>query len=112
MPLILNYRINEGMEISETSNARRRTKIEVVVRDINSSNDRKAIVKFELIDDGRRKIFELFEGERYDVLPRCTLQLPRNPITDRPMGFRTVLLKYFAPRMVEFSKRRMYSQNR
>jgi len=123
MPLKLRHRINEGMRIVENSENNKKTTIDVIVRGI--IHDPIGInVNFELINKSNlSKLFTLSEGERYDVLPKCTLLLPEDPLRIKPLNSiesdflndefeiyaGRVFLVYFAPRDVEFSKRKIYS---
>ncbi len=127
MPLQLRHRINEGMRIIEhpSKEDEKNGKVEdmvvdVVVRDIIST-DKGAIIGFEVIEEGGvSQVFDLPENGRYNVLPTCTLYIPRNPIKDRPLSCpdnvevdydKRAYIGYKAPRNVIFSRRRFYRRD-
>ena len=109
MSLGLRYRINEGIIVSEDRGGHQES-VEVIVRDITLFPE-EVRVGFELRDDLNGNIkLNLGEDEKYDVTPCCTLHVPVNPLRRRgsPSEDR-VFLKFYAPRTVDLSERRMYS---
>jgi len=103
MVLLLRYRMNEGVKITENGRF-----IEVIVRDLRMGNvyDHTKKIILELRDECDSEYLGLFEREHHSIEQiHCDLRFPlQYPFqADRPS------LEFFAPREVEFSKRRMYS---
>lgn len=126
MPLELCYRINQGIIIFEDIGRGHQKSIEVIVRDIVLFPEG-VNVDFELRDLNGNSELSLREDERYDVTPSCTLHLPKDPLRGRnsrvtlrrslpryPLTRKSSLkgdrvsLKFYAPREVEFGRRKMY----
>ena len=125
MTLGLRYRINEGINVTEDLGDGHQKSIDVIVRDIVLFPEC-VNVDFELRNlNGNSELKSLSEDERYDVTPLCTLHLPRNPLGLSRYTLRKILprypltrkslprkdkviLKFYATRAVEFSKRKRY----
>ena len=108
MTLLLSYRVNEGIRVSEDKGNGHRESVEVIVRDIVLFPEG-VNVDFELRGLNRNSKLSLCEDEKYDVTHLCTLHLPRNPLKRRSLLIEdTVSLKFYAPREVKFGERKMY----
>ena len=128
MVLELYYIINQGIEVSEEivseDGERYKESVEVIVRNIDLFPEG-VKVDFDLLGLNECSKLSLCEDERYDVTPLCTLHLPRNPLGLSRYELRKILpryplirkslprrsrviLKFYAPKAVEFSEKKMY----
>jgi hypothetical protein len=127
MPLELRYRVNEGINVTEDLGNGYQKSVEVIVRNIDLFPEG-VKVDFDLLGLNGCSKLSLREGERYDITPLCTLHLPRDPLRGRSLSRNTlrrslpryplmrkslpredsVFLKFYAPKEVEFGKRKMY----
>ena len=103
MVLLLRYRMNEGVKITENGRF-----IDIIVRDLRmgTAYDHTKKIILELRDGCDSEYLGLFERERRSIEQiHCGLRFPlQYPLQiDRPS------LEFFAPRNVVFSERRMYS---
>ena len=107
MVLLLRYRMNEGVKITENGRF-----IEVIVRGLRMGNveDHRTKIILELrdkyLDKYTSEYFGLFEREfRFLESIHCDVRFP----LQYPLQIDKPSLEFFAPREVEFSRRRMYS---
>ena len=108
MPLGLSYRINEGMGISEDTGDGHQESVEVIVRDVVLFPEG-VNVDFELRDFNGSSKLSLCEDEGYNVTPHCILYVPVHPLRGGGLSREDrIFLKFYAPREVEFGKRKRY----
>lgn len=116
MTLKLNYRVNEGINVTEDLENGYRKSVDVIVRNIDLFSEG-IKVDFEFRDlNGNSELKSLSEDERYDVTPLCTLHLPKDPLRGRNLSRDpltkqredSVFLNFYAPREVELGRRKMY----
>ena len=97
MPLDLNYRINEGINVSKDKEEGYKESIDVIVRDINLL-PYGIKVDFELRDllHGNSESISLFDGQEYAIMPFCNVQVPEDPLR--------AIIRLYGSRIITFGK--------
>jgi len=103
MVLMLHYRVNEGVKITEKGKS-----VDVVVRRIRigDAENHGISVMLEVLNGNLSEVIELSQNQRYPNIEgmKCDLFFP----IQYPRRVDIVYLEFFAPREVEISQRRMY----
>lgn len=108
MVLKLNYRVNEGINISEDSENVEGKSVDIIVRRIKSGDakDHRISVILEFICNNSRESREFFQEQKYRDIKgiKCDLSVP----IQYPVRLDKIFLEFFAPKTVEISQRAMY----
>ncbi len=104
MALLLHYRVNEGVKLTENKKS-----IDMIVRKIKNGNaeNHDISIILEFLEGNLSSVVELFQRGRYNHIEgmECDLSFP----IQYPRRVDRVLIELFASRKVEISQRAIYS---